>query len=186
MYTQRTKRSDQSFRPTTRWWIPVVKDADGKPVAVQPGAGDAYVVVDEILEGRVRLVVAPWPRLDREERLHFGDLGRRRGPFAPGTLQGLVDRHRARHGQVQRPLRVGDAFLVRGDAQRLAGWDDVVDVTQGARAAAKVAMARAVTPSPPVQGRRRGRRRSGSPVQAGPGPRRPPERVAGSVALPDV
>jgi hypothetical protein len=90
MYTQRTKRPEQSFRPTTRWWTPVIRDADGTPISLQPEAGDAYVVVDEVLEGRVRLVVARWPRLDREGRLHFGDLGRRHGPYTPGTLQALV------------------------------------------------------------------------------------------------
>lgn len=66
MYTQRTRRPDQSFQPTSRWWTPVVTDADGARLPVDPRAGDAYVVVDEVLEGRVRLVVAPWPRLDRE------------------------------------------------------------------------------------------------------------------------
>jgi hypothetical protein len=181
MYTQRSKRPEQSFHPTKRWWTPVVKDADGERVPVDPHAGDAYVVVDEIVEERVRLVVAPWPRLDREGRLHFADLGRRVGSYAIRTLQALVDRHRAQQGQVLRPLRVGDAFLVRGDARRLGGWDFVLDITQGARAVAKVAMARAVTPSPEVR-RPRGRRPSGSDVEAA----RQPERAAGSVALPNL
>jgi len=81
MYTQRTKRPDQSFHPTRRWWTPVVNDADGARLPVDPRAGDAYVVVDEVVAERVRLVVAPWPRLDREGRLHFADLGRRGGPL---------------------------------------------------------------------------------------------------------
>jgi hypothetical protein len=186
MYTQRMARRDQSFRPTTRWWIPVVKGAGGERMPVEPRAGDAYVVVDEIVEERVRLVVAAWPRLDREGRLHFDDLGRRLGPYAPETLQALIDRHRAQQEQVQRPLRVGDAFLVRGDAHRLRGWEYVLDVTHGARAVAKVAMARAVTFRSPVQGRPRARRRLASEVAAGPQAPRPSERVAGSVALPDV
>jgi hypothetical protein len=152
---------------------------------VDPRAGDAYVVVDELLEERVRLVVAPWPRLDRDGRLHFEDLGRRRGPYAPATLQALVDRHRAEQGQVQRPLRVGDAFLVRGDAQRLGGWDLVLDVTQGARALAKLAVARAVTHSPEVR-RQPGRRRPGAELAAGPQAPLQPARAAGSVALPTV
>lgn len=186
MYTQRTKRPDQSFQPTSRWWTPVVNDAEGARLPVEPRAGDAYVVVDEVLEERVRLVVAPWPRLDRDGRLHFADLGHRVGPYAVRTLQALIDRHRARHGQVLRPLRVGDAFLVRGDTRRLAGWDDVVDVTRGARGVAKVAMARAVTPSPQVPPRPEGRRRSASSMTAGPPAARQPERTAGSVALPNI
>jgi hypothetical protein len=186
MYTQRTRRPDQSFQPTSRWWTPVVTDADGARLPVDPRAGDAYVVVDEVLEGRVRLVLAPWPRLDREGRLHFADLGDRSGPYAVRTLQALVDRHRARHSQVLRPLRVGDAFLVRGDPRRLAGWEEVVDVTRGARAVAKVAMARAVTPSPQVPPRPRGRRRSAPSVAAGAAAGGQPERVVGSVALPNL
>lgn len=80
MCPQRTKRSEQSFRTTARWWVPAVKDAAGGRMPVECRAGDAYVVVDEILEGRIRLVVASWPRLDRAGRLHFEDLGRRLGP----------------------------------------------------------------------------------------------------------
>jgi hypothetical protein len=185
MCPQRMRRREESFRPTRRWWIPAVNDASGERMAVEPRAGDAYVVVDEMVEERVRLVVAAWPRLDRDGRLFFEDLGRRRGPYAPRTLQALIDRHRAQRGQVQRPLRVGDAFLVRGDASRLGGWEYVLDITRGARAVAKVALARAVTSRSPVRGRPRGRRGSGSQVEEGPPPRRP-EGVAGSVALPDV
>jgi hypothetical protein len=186
MYTQRMRRPDQSFRPTKNWWAPVVKDAGGQRMRVELQVGDAYVVVDEIVEERARLVVAPWPRLDREGRLHFEDLGRRLGPYAPSTLQALIDRHRARQGQVQRPLRVGDAFLVRGDAQRLRGWDYVLDVTHGARAVAKFAMARAVTPNPEVPERPRGRSRSGSEAEADQQAPRQPARTAGSVALPNL
>jgi hypothetical protein len=186
MYTQRTKRPEQSFRPTGRWWTPLVKDADGRRMPVDPRAGDAYVVVDEVLEERVRLVVAPWPRLDREGRLHFEDLGRRSGPYAPTTLQALVDRHRAGQGQVQRPLRVGDAFLVRGDARRLGGWDYVLDVTHGARALAKLAVARAVTHSPEVKGQPRRRRRPEPDLAAGPQALPQPARTAGSVAQPSI
>jgi hypothetical protein len=179
-------RGDESFRPTKRWWVPVVKDAAGERMPVDPQASDAYVVVDAMLEGRVRLVVAPWPRLDRDGRLHFDDLGRGLGLYAVSTVQALVDRHRALQGQLARPLRVGDVFLVRGDPSRLRGWGYVVDVTLGARAVAKVALARAVTPNPEVPGRPRGRRRSGATVEAGAQAARQPEQVAGSVAPPNV
>jgi len=136
------------------------------------------------LQAPVRLVVAAWPRLDRDGRLVFEDLGRRRGPYALRSLQALIDRHRAQHRQVQRPLRVGDAFLVRGDASRLGGWEYVLDITRGARAVAKVALARAVTATSPVPERPRARRGSGE-VEDDAQARRP-ERVAGSVALPEV
>jgi hypothetical protein len=184
MYTQRAERGNRSFRPTGRWWIPVVMDADGNGMPVEPAAGDAYVAVDELLEDRIRLVVAPWPLLDQDERLHLENLGRMLA-CAPRTLQTLVDRHRARHGQVQRPLRVGDVFLVRGDADRLGGWTHVLDVTRGARAAAKVATARAVTHPAMVRERPKRRTRS-SDVRVGPQARQRPERTAGSIALPSV
>jgi hypothetical protein len=102
MCPQRMQRPDESFRPTRRWWIPTVNDASGQRMPVGPRASDWYVVVDEMVEGRVRLVVAAWPQLDRGGRLYFGDLGRRRGPYASRSLQALIDRHRARQGQVQR------------------------------------------------------------------------------------
>lgn len=85
---------------------------------------------------------------------------------------------------MQRPLRVGDAFLVRGDASRLGGWAYVLDITRGARAVAKLALARAVTSKSQVRVRPTGRRGSGE-VEEDAQARRP-ERVAGSVALPDV
>jgi hypothetical protein len=185
MCPQRMNRDDESFDPTRRWWVPVVKDAADQPMPMDPEASDAYVVVDAILEGRVRLVVAPWPRLDRDGRMHFHDLGRGLGPYAGRNVQALVDRHRAQQGQLPRPLRVGDVFLVRGDPSRLGGWTYVVDVTMGARAQAKVALARAVTPDPEVPARPRSRQRSGPAVQAG-APARPSERVAGSVAPPNL
>jgi hypothetical protein len=184
MCPQRMKRRDESFHPTKRWWIPAVNDASGERIPVEPRAGDAYVVVDEMVEERVRLVVAAWPRLDRDGRLYFEDLGRRVGPYAPRSLQAQIDRHRVQQGQVQRPLRVGDAFLVRGDASRLGGWNYVLDITRGARAVAKIALARAVTSKSSVRERPRDRRGSGE-VEEGAQPRRP-ERVSGSVALPDV
>jgi hypothetical protein len=186
MSPQRMNRGDESFRATKRWWVPAVKNAAGERMPVGPQAGDAYVVVDAILEGRVRLVVAPWPRLDRDGRLHFDGLGRGLGPYAVNSVQALVDRHREQQGQLPRPLRVGDVFLVRGNPQRLRGWGYVVDVTLGARAVAKVALARAVTPNPEVRQRPRGRRRSGGDVDIGPLGARQPERVAGSVAPPNL
>jgi hypothetical protein len=186
MSPQRMNRREESFRPTKRWWVPVVKDAAGERMPVEPQADDAYVVVDAMLEGRVRLVVAPWPRLDRDGRLRFVDLGRSVGPYAASTVQALVDRHRAQQGQLPRPLRVGDVFLVRGDPSRLGGWDYVVDVTLGARAVAKLALARAVTPNPEVPVRPRGRRRAGPALDPGAQAARQPERVAGAVAPPNL
>jgi hypothetical protein len=179
------KRRDESFRPTRRWWIPAVNDASGERMAVEPRQSDSYVVVDEVVEGRIRLVVAAWPRVDRDERLYFEDLGRRVDTYALRSLQALIDRHRAQQGQVRRPIRVGDAFLVRGDASRLGGWDYVLDITRGARAVARVALARAVTSPASVPERPRSRRGSGSEIEEGTQGRRP-ERVAGSVALPEV
>jgi hypothetical protein len=178
-------RDDESFNPTSRWWVPVVKDAADQPMPMHPQDSDAYVVVDAILEGRVRLVLAPWPRLDRDGRLHFDDLGGAPGSYAVSSVQALVDRHRTRQGQLPRPLRVGDVFLVRGDPSRLRGWNHVTDVTMAARAQAKVALARVVTPNPDVPARPRSRRRGGPEVQAG-ATARQPERVAGSVAPPNL
>jgi hypothetical protein len=186
MSPQRMNRGAESFRVTRRRWVPVVKDAAGERLPVDPEASDAYVVVDAILEGQVRLVAAPWPRLDRGGRLHFDDLGRGLGPYRVGSVQALVDRHRARRGQLPRPLRVGDVFLVRGDPRRLRAWEDVVDVTLGARAVAKVALARAVTPNPEVRQRPRSRRAPGGDVDVGPVDARQHGRAAGSVAPPNL
>jgi hypothetical protein len=60
----------------------------------------------------------------------------------------------------------------------------VLDITRGARAVAKVALARAVTSKSQVRERPRGRKGLGE-VEEDAQARRP-ERVAGSVALPDV
>jgi hypothetical protein len=142
------------------------------------------VVIDEIVEDRIRLVVASWPRLDHDGRLYFDDLGRYAGPFVPANLQTVVDRHRARRGQVRRPLRVGDAFLVRGSARQPSRWTYALDVTHGARVAARLAVARAVTLPASVKPRRKGRGRAAAEaVTPTPAPRER-ERVAGSVALP--
>jgi hypothetical protein len=186
MSPQRMERGAESFRATGRRWVPVVKDAAGTRLPVDPEASDAYVVVDAILEGQVRLVVAPWPRLDRGGRLHFDDLGRGLGPYRIGSVQTLVDRHRERQGQLPRPLRVGDVFLVRGNPRRLRAWDHVVDVTLGARAVAKVALARAVTPNPEVRQRPRSRRLPRGDVDIGPVDARQHGRAAGSVAPPNL
>ena len=126
-----------------------------------------YVVVDDILENSVSLVLAHWPEIDREGRLHFPGL-----PLSLGTDRGTLERYLARYRRPRehrdRPLRIGDVFALRLQAgaldqvaneleeqRRLEPFLDperwivppVYDVTADARDEAKVAFYSAVTPA---------------------------------------
>ena len=173
-------------------WSPSVTRADGSEVEMAPRPGDTYVVVDEIIDVDVRLVGAPWPRMDEAQRLVFEDPGRELAPVFPqDALTAAIDRHRAAEGQVTRALRVGDAFLVRGRADDPERWELAVDVTQAARRAAKLAQKRAIAPPTADRERAAGRSRRELRARRGmPGPegsKRPPGRpVPGSTASPVV
>jgi hypothetical protein len=64
-----------------------------------------------------------------------------------GRFLSAVDRSRGGQGQLTRPLRVGDAFRVRGmESASVAEWTDIIDVTSQARELAKAALLGAVAP----------------------------------------
>jgi hypothetical protein len=143
-YTQRPAPPKEG---TSGPWNPKPIRPDDEPVDMAVAAGDAYVVVDEIIDLDVRLVSAPWPDVDEAGRLRFQETGTELEPdlLLPG-IEDLINAQREGLGQVTRPLRVGDTFLVRGDVEKPPQWEVVVDVTQAARQASKLAQQRAIAP----------------------------------------
>jgi hypothetical protein len=92
--------------------------------------------------------VSEWPRLDREGRLRWAS-----GPFelvdSEREVQGIVDAARGEAGITapDRPIRVGDAFLVRGvpdERGSLSRASLVLDISAAARDAARAALYGAV------------------------------------------
>jgi hypothetical protein len=125
---------------------------------VAPSAGDIYLVVDELDDQKVVVVAARWPELDAAGRLRFEDKDPIAIPTTQETLEKTVRRPGGRRG-LQRPLRIGDVFLVRRqrketDAQLAAAltendpasWGDFIDITRAAREAAKTALYAAAAP----------------------------------------
>ena len=169
MYVQRRRPPPESFR-LGALWRPEVRAADGSPLPITPQPTDAYVVVDEIVADRVGLVASPWPNVDEAGRLRFRKVGAvQRRTYARERIQGVLDRLRRSKGQIERPLRVGDTFWVRGLSGNPEGWKAAIDVTGAARQAAKTALLRAIAypaiagPRPerePRSSRRRSRARS--------------------------
>ena len=102
-------------------------------------ADDHYVAIDEQVGRVLGLTFCRWPHVDAAGRLWFpDDIGTML--LAGDVLQASIDAHRARHRQTLRPLRIGDAFWVRGFAPDPQSWVDLVDITASARDAAKVAV----------------------------------------------
>jgi hypothetical protein len=108
------------------------------PPGTDPQEGDLYVAIDEIFDGVVTFAVARWPHIDGSGRLAFDESERVSADEA--NLYELVCSHRHQEAW-NRPLRIGDVFLVRGgEVDQPAGWDLVIDVSSAARDAAKVAV----------------------------------------------
>jgi len=140
---------DTDLEPIERHWIP---ELNGDP---QPGpnlklSNDMrYVVVDDIVEGRVSLEVSDWPTLDADGRLHFADIGEERVARLD-EFQALVNHKRTETHQYapERALRIGDSFAISGLSVDEAGSnvaaEEVWDVSKAARKAAKAAMFGAV------------------------------------------
>ena len=152
MYQQRKEPEAGTLRPSGQPWRPFTEEGATAPIEGVPAdAGDAYVVVDEIIDGRVRLVAAPWPTLGADERPVFAEPGDElTRAFAEPSLTRILNRHRTRMHQTLRPLRIGDTFLVKGfDPNAPSRWQAVIDVTSAARPAARRAFLRAVAQPPP-------------------------------------
>jgi hypothetical protein len=144
---QRSVGTDLS--PSAEKWIPEMNHApENTARQLQVSEQHRYVVVDDIVEGRVALEVSEWPTLDADGRLFFADIGEEQvtGLMA---LQRLVDDIRTSSGQFapDRVIRIGDTFAVVG--LEVGGVGQVTatelwDISSAARRAAKAAMYGAV------------------------------------------
>lgn len=133
VYEQRSPAPPLDATPTERLWSPhELADVDVR-------AEDHYVSVDEVVNDVFRFTYCTWPSIDAEGRLRFPE-DIRTTQLASDEARGLVDEHRQRHGQMARPLRLGDAFWVRRFDPDGRLWRDLIDVTASARDAAKVAV----------------------------------------------
>ena len=105
---------------------------------------DNYVVVEDIDDGRVVFEISSWPQVDRGGRLHFE--GEPSELYDDLTVaQEVIDQARAADGVTgsDRPLRVGDVFLVKDlapGADSITRAGTVRDVSLAARLAAKAAL----------------------------------------------
>lgn len=150
MYEQRAPASPEE--PVQQLWL-----QDQPPHGFAPERSDAYVVVDDRSDNRIVLSCAPWPHLDAVGRLFFPDPSSEfieRFALSEERFQRILNEHRRRveaeveaEAVIERPLRIGDAFLVRGlTDDRPEEWEQIVDVTAQARTAAKIALYGAVAP----------------------------------------
>lgn len=146
---QRVPISEKRFKPSTSVWRPaIILEPDGRDEPLEPSGDEQYVVVEEKVDGLVMMEVSSWPVLDQDGRLHFEG--------EPWSLYGLasevqetIDRAREDHSQVgaERQLRIGDVFMTTGleeGAGSLGDAETILDVSAGARSAAKAALYGAV------------------------------------------
>ena len=120
-------------------------------VATATDPASRYAAVDHIEGGIATLAVTSWPTVDPDTgRLDFGPKRTRVTRTARvDLLQARVDRDRIAAGQLLRPIRVGDVFLVRGLSGQPSRWKVVIDVTRSGRLAAKAALFATAAPAPP-------------------------------------
>lgn len=117
-------------------------------------AGPWYVVIDDILEGRVTLEAWPWPAVNRTTGYLDFDLGmtRRFIREAEDVYRVVTEHRRAGKDEAaaSRPLRIGDVFEVdTTDVADLSTWTAVSDHTRSKRAEARAALdAMATQPLP--------------------------------------
>ena len=115
-----------------------------------PTEDDVYALVEDQDEGLLVLLAVRWPELDGLGRLRFADAEPVEVPLAQSELENALRRRRSE--EEQRPVRIGDVFLVRGLAAgrlpeaSLADWGQLFDVTGPARDAAKAALFAAAAP----------------------------------------
>jgi hypothetical protein len=141
MYQQRAPLDAEAYEMRDELWQPDL------PANAEAQQGDAYVVVDELLDGAVTLAVTPWPRLDRAGRLRFsGELNVVHQSADAFEAQVIRARARSRQRSARRPLRIGDVFLARPGATHPAEWRTLFDVSGDAREMAKIAFYGAAAP----------------------------------------
>ncbi|HEU4540379.1 MAG TPA: hypothetical protein VFR23_04570 [Jiangellaceae bacterium] len=128
-------------------------EAPRRPVRGAP-AGPWYVVVDDILEGKITLEAWPWPAVNHNTGYLDFDLSMtRRFTRDAEDVHRVVSVHRRAHEEepaASRALRIGDVFEVSTtDVKDLAAWTDVHDHTRDKRAEARAALdAMAAQPVP--------------------------------------
>ena len=118
--------------------------------SVPIGPTDRYVAIDRIDGPLATLAVAPWPTVEPTTgRLDFGPRDQRATVTVPlDVLQERVDAGRRSAGQLLRPIRPSDVFLVTGFGEEPADWQGVLDVTRAGRLAAKASLYATAAPAP--------------------------------------
>lgn len=143
---QRAKIKEQHFERMEDLWQPFMVHGEGGDVRrkLEIRAEDAYVVVEDIEDGRVVFEMSRWPHVDRDGRLSFeGDPDELF--YDMGTAQETINEFREA-GDVTAPrrsLRIGDVFAVRGlpeGAKALSEAESIWDISLAARNAAKAAL----------------------------------------------
>jgi hypothetical protein len=115
-------------------------------------------VIDELEDQTVVALASRWPELDTAGRLHFEDTEPITLSVTQQALENTVRRSSGKRG-LDRPLRIGDCFLVRrprGESDDALAdaltqnnpehWGEFIDITRAARDAAKAALYAAAAP----------------------------------------
>jgi hypothetical protein len=146
----RVTKTAEAFEPVEQAWVPytVHGSKGGRRTKVDVQADDRYACVDDVADGAVVFNVSDWPRLDREGRLYW-ETDPVELVVAEGEAQSIVDAGRDEAGITapDRPIRVGDAFLIRDLPDERASFARaslVLDISAAARDAAKAALYGAV------------------------------------------
>jgi hypothetical protein len=131
-------------------WRP--EDSPLENPAFRVEAADRYVAIDRIDGPVVTLAVAPWPTIEPATgRLDFGPRGERAtATVTVRDLQTRADADRFASGQLVRPIRPSDVFLVSGFGADPAEWGRIIDVTRAGRLAAKASLYSTAAPAPPA------------------------------------
>jgi hypothetical protein len=146
---ERVPRSDASS-PTRLWHPDELKD-------IAPSPSDTYLAIDDrdaTSDGDAVTIVftgvgVPWPEVDELGRVAFGtaQMSEPRVVYLlESSFRSVLRRARDRHHQLERDVRLGDAFWIRGFASSPDNWEDVIDVSASARQVAKIALYGAVAP----------------------------------------
>lgn len=128
--------------------LPVVEPPRRRRQPDQPEpTGPWYVVIDEIIEGRVTLEAWPWPSVNPVTHFLSFDLSQtRRFTREADELHPVVSENRS-DPAARRPLRIGDVFEVTAnEITDLTTWAAVRDHTQEKRAEARAALDAMATP----------------------------------------
>jgi hypothetical protein len=150
MITQRAVISADAGEVQPILWQAGIPDAN-------PGPEDVYLVVEEQDDSLFVVLATRWPSLDGLGRLTFSDEEPVVVTIAEADLEAQLVR--AWGARDPRPIRVGDAFLVRGlptettdaladalEHRPVSEWGAFVDVSRAAREAAKAALYAAAAP----------------------------------------